>query len=162
MVSEQLQNGKIYRPKDLDSRVVPVLDSLLPILQAARLKSGGTGQVVHSERGHGMRVDAHTLNRKLKAAIATLNEQGANLPDMWWHAATRHTFASQWVINGGSIEKLKEALGHSSVVITERYAHLRGDVFTPADLGRISVDLSTPQGKVLSIGCAVTIASSNG
>jgi len=31
---------------------------------------------------------------------------------------------SQWVLNGGSIEKLKEILGHDSVVMTERYTHL--------------------------------------
>jgi hypothetical protein len=63
----------------------------------------------------------------------------------------RHTFASQWVINGGSIEKLREAMGHSSVVVTERYAHLRGDVFTAADLGRVTVDFSSPVGKILPL-----------
>ncbi len=43
---------------------------------------------------------------------------------------------------GGSIEKLREAMGHSTVLVTERYAHLRGDVFNAVDLGRMAVDLS--------------------
>ncbi len=40
------------------------------------------------------------------------------------YQATRHTFASQWVLAGGSIEKLKEIMGHISVIVTEQYAHL--------------------------------------
>ena len=31
----------------------------------------------------------------------------------------------------------------------ERYAHLRADAFTSADLAAVSVDLSSPTGKVL-------------
>jgi hypothetical protein len=45
-------------------------------------------------------------------------------------------------MNGGSIEKLKEILGHYSVVITERYAHLRPDLFTARDLAAIDVSVS--------------------
>ncbi|MBI3180921.1 MAG: tyrosine-type recombinase/integrase [Myxococcales bacterium] len=58
-----------------------------------------------------------------------------------WNEATRHTFASQWVLAGGSIEKLKEILGHYSVVVTERYTHLRPDLFADRELGAIAVDL---------------------
>jgi site-specific recombinase XerD len=46
-------------------------------------------------------------------------------PGLGWYEATRHTFASQWVMAGRSLEELKEILGHYSVVVTERYAHLR-------------------------------------
>jgi site-specific recombinase XerD len=52
-----------------------------------------------------------------------------------WYWCTRHTFASKWVMEGGSIEKLKEMLGHYSVVITERYAHLKPELFTAGDRG---------------------------
>jgi site-specific recombinase XerC len=38
-------------------------------------------------------------------------------------------FASHWLLSGGSIEKLKEIPGHCSVVMTERYAHLRLDLW---------------------------------
>jgi hypothetical protein len=45
------------------------------------------------------------------------------------------------VLAGGSIEKLKEILGHYSVVVTERYTHLRPDLFGARDLGTITLDL---------------------
>lgn len=45
-------------------------------------------------------------------------------------------------MSGGSIEKLKGLLGHYSVVVTERYAHLRPDLFTARDLATIEIDLS--------------------
>jgi hypothetical protein len=57
------------------------------------------------------------------------------------YVATRHTFASHWVLAGGTIEKLKEILGHYSVVVTERYTHLRPDLFAARDLGTIALDL---------------------
>ena len=45
-------------------------------------------------------------------------------------------------MSGGSIEKLKERLGHNSVNVTERYAHLGSDPFTARDLATNDVDLS--------------------
>jgi site-specific recombinase XerD len=56
--------------------------------------------------------------------------------------AGRHTFASQWVLSGGSIEKLREILGHSTVLVTERYAHLKPELFGAADLERANVPLT--------------------
>ncbi len=39
----------------------------------------------------------------------------------------RHTFASHYVMNGGSLYALSKLLGHSSIKITEIYAHLSPD-----------------------------------
>lgn len=36
----------------------------------------------------------------------------------------RHTYASLFMMNGGSLYDLKEVLGHSTIKTTERYAHL--------------------------------------
>lgn len=36
----------------------------------------------------------------------------------------RHTFASHYVMSGGSIVKLRDTLGHSEITTTMRYAHL--------------------------------------
>jgi integrase len=41
----------------------------------------------------------------------------------------RHTFASHWVMRGGDIFRLQKILGHQSVQMTMRYAHLAPDVF---------------------------------
>jgi|SRR5438552_4891546 len=47
----------------------------------------------------------------------------AGLSDLHFHDL-RHTFASQWVMAEGSLYLLKEILGHKSIVMTQRYAHL--------------------------------------
>lgn len=39
----------------------------------------------------------------------------------------RHTFASQYMMKGGSIYTLQKLLGHSSIQMTEIYAHLSKD-----------------------------------
>ena len=45
-------------------------------------------------------------------------------------------------MDGRPIEKLKELLGHSTVRVTERYAHLRVDLFQPEDCAAVAVDLT--------------------
>jgi integrase len=36
----------------------------------------------------------------------------------------RHTFASHYIMRGGSLKALKEILGHKDIKMTMRYAHL--------------------------------------
>ena len=146
-VSEQMQGGVVLPPKDKDSRTVPIMDSLLPVLQAAKLASGGAVLVLRPMRGGSRRwFDPHTMAKHLQAALTA-----AGLPRMTWYCATRHTFASQWVKAGNSLSKLREAMGHSSVTTTERYAHLAGDIYSAAELGRVVVDFSAPAGKILPL-----------
>jgi Phage integrase family len=45
------------------------------------------------------------------------------MPHLHFHDL-RHTFASQWVMSGGDLYLLKEILGHKSIAMTQRYAHL--------------------------------------
>ena len=85
----------------------------------------------------------------LRVALAQLE---LTQPDLGWYEATRHTFASQWVLAGNSIEKLSAILGHYSIVMTERYAHLRPELFTRADLATIKIDLRPSGAKVGELG----------
>lgn len=142
--------------KDDESRVVPILDALYPILAAWKLKKGGLGAVVPAMRSDGAFCDDHTLRAHLKTALEDLK-----LPKMTWYQATRHTFASQWVMGGGAIEKLKEILGHSTVQMTERYAHLKTDLFGARDLGTIAVDLRAGSTETGTVGYAVATASAS-
>jgi hypothetical protein len=118
--------------------MVPILDALHPILSEWKLKTGGEGRVVPPLRCDGVKIDKNTPAAYLRAALTRL---GLAREGLGWYEATRHTFASQWCMAGGSIEKLKEILGHYSVVVTERYAHLKPELFTARDLGTLALDL---------------------
>jgi integrase len=47
----------------------------------------------------------------------------AGISDLHFHDL-RHSFASHWMMTGGEIYALKEILGHKSILMTQRYAHL--------------------------------------
>jgi site-specific recombinase XerD len=47
----------------------------------------------------------------------------ASISDLHFHDL-RHTFASHWMMAGGDLYVLKSILGHKSIVMTQRYAHL--------------------------------------
>ncbi len=128
--------------KDKDSRVVPILDALLPVLKGWKLATGGTGRVIPPLRSDGKKIDKNTPGAYLRAALKPL---GLTREWLGWYEATRHTFASHWVLQGRSIEKLSKILGHYSVVVTERYAHLRPDLFVDEERAAIPLDL-TPGG----------------
>lgn len=59
----------------------------------------------------------------------------AGIPRVRFHDL-RHTFASHWVMRGGDLYKLRKILGHSTIAMTERYAHLAPDAFKD-DYGRL-------------------------
>src|ERR1041384_8206990 len=47
----------------------------------------------------------------------------ADIRPIGWHVA-RHSFASHLVMRGVPIRAVQELMGHASIVITQRYAHL--------------------------------------
>lgn len=49
------------------------------------------------------------------------------LPDGQMAHVLRHTFASHFIMNGGNILVLQRILGHHSITVTMRYAHLAPD-----------------------------------
>jgi integrase len=131
--------------KDEQSRFVPINDTLLPILREWMvLQSGGRVLFPPPFPARGGKpgspatyVREHTLARHLREALVE-----ARLDDgLTWYQCTRHTFASHWVMDGGTIKKLCEILGHASVTTTERYAHLAPDAFGRADYETATVDL---------------------
>jgi len=56
-----------------------------------------------------------------------LERAGIELPAGQSTHVLRHTFASHFVMNGGSLLALQKILGHSSLAMTMRYAHLAPD-----------------------------------
>ncbi len=56
-----------------------------------------------------------------------LDRSGIELPKGQASHALRHTFASHFIQKGGNILTLQRILGHSSLAMTMRYAHLAPD-----------------------------------
>jgi integrase len=158
-VRQQMQHGRLCRLKDDDPRIVPLQTSLAPILAGWKLKTGGEGLLFKPAcPTRGGRPDLgtepsfirpQTLHKHLRRAL-----DKCELPQITWYHATRHTFASQWVLAGNSIEVLSKVMGHCSVVVTERYAHLKPDLFGEKAFDAITVDLSQPAGNVIPISAA--------
>jgi integrase len=142
--------------KDKDSRVVPIVDALAPVLKAWKLETGGEGLLCPPLRRDGGKIDKGTRGDALRAALEHL---GLGRPGLGWYETTRHTFASQWVMAGRSIEELKEILGHYSVVVTERYAHLRPDLFAAGAHQALRVDLSATGGDMVEMENGQSTAS---
>ncbi|WP_301387920.1 phage integrase [Thalassolituus sp. UBA2590] len=63
----------------------------------------------------------------LSAFRRALDESGIELPKGQAAHVLRHTFASHFMMNGGNILALQKLLGHSSLSMTMRYAHLSPD-----------------------------------
>lgn len=88
-----------------------------------------------------------TVRAKLREAF-----RACGLPDgLTWYGASRHTWASQLVMNGGSLAVAQQVLGHSSPSVTMRYAHLKPDLFRPEGLLKVSVSLSRDGGAVIDM-----------
>src|SRR5437588_8685956 len=99
--------------KNGESRHVP-MDATLFALFRAYPHRLGTDLVFSSPAG-GHIVDVRT---------GFLNScKRAGLIDLHFHDL-RHTFASHSVMSGGDLYILKEILGHKSITMTQRYAHL--------------------------------------
>jgi hypothetical protein len=76
------------------------------------------------------------MQRHLDRALTSFK-----LKRITWYEATRHTFASQWVLEGKPIGRLARMLGHTETEVTERYAHLRPDLFPAEDRRALAIEL---------------------
>lgn len=83
--------------------------------------------------------DGRSLRRTTMAEQLALACAVAEVPAVGWHAL-RHTYASHLVAAGAPLAAIRELLGHSTIEMTLRYAHL-----APSAI-RAAVDLlATPQ-----------------
>ncbi len=135
-----LQRGFNGPTKAGDVRYVPILNELLPILQKWRLRNAGS-VVFPNQAGRAhtesARVFQEVLTRVLeRGGFAKVQRKGKTRGYIHFHDL-RHTFASLWVTKGGDLFKLQKILGHKTVQMTVRYAHLVPGAFE-ADFGRFS------------------------
>jgi integrase len=127
---------KVGPVKDHESRIVPIGADLVDILARCLRRRRGIDTfsrflfpAVRRRDGASGMIDGHTVQETYRDVRDRLG-----VPCVTFYQASRHTYASHYVIDGGSIERLSKILGHSSVMVTERYAHFRSDHFTEHDL----------------------------
>jgi integrase len=112
---EWVRDGRIYfvRTKSAKNRTVPISAELAQMLEN-RLPWISTYRKAYKEFHQGV--------------IAT----GIELPKGQLTHVLRHSFASHYMMNGGDILTLQQVLGHSSLMMTMRYAH-----FSPGHLAEV-------------------------
>jgi len=131
-------------PKSGEARHVPIVVELSPILRwwKERCPSTKEGLVfpVLRERG-GLRMGDEG---EMLGIVELLAAAGCHAPEKPWHAL-RHTFAAHAVMSGTSLYSLQKLMGHSTPMMTQRYAHLAPD-YLAAELARLSFAAPAPAG----------------
>ena len=109
---------KQSRRKKTTRRRVPVHPSLLPILQAYLIKTGGRGYLFPGKKGP---VSGSTLHDNLKRVLRASSFEGIG-----WHTL-RHSMASNLARVGEDQRVINGILGHVSDAMAKRYRHLFPD-----------------------------------
>jgi integrase len=118
VVRHNLVRGEIGTPKSGRSREVPLNRKASEALKAQRAARVGPPYVFCNEEG-GL-WSSYNAPTQAISRISTRAKLGR---PVGWHML-RHTFASHLVMRGVSLKAVQELLGHSSLEMTMRYAHL--------------------------------------
>ena len=114
LVRQSVYRGQITSPKNRRMREVPLAASLAAELRAHRHLRG---QFVLCQE------DGAMLTRDMVKRIVPAACKRAGLRLLQWHAL-RHSFASQLAMAGVPVAVIKDLLGHATIEMTMRYAHL--------------------------------------
>jgi len=113
----QIKGEFIYlsETKTNESRQIPVNDDLAELFQSIRKRVQLRSEYVFCDaKGKPF----NDIKTSFKASL-----RRAGIEDFRFHDL-RHTFASHFVMRGGSLKELQEILGHKNITMTMRYAHL--------------------------------------
>ena len=98
-------------------RVIPMNSvAMACLLKLFKKRTDASAYVFTKNQGE--LIDVHHLPRVLKKA-----QEDAGINNRINVHGLRHTFASQFMMNGGNIYDLQKILGHSELTHTLRYAH---------------------------------------
>ena len=114
---EQIRNGFIYltETKSGKARQIPINDRLAEVFKVVRRGNQLKSPYVFCD-SQGRRF--LEVKRSFASACRKAGIEAFRFHDL------RHTFASQLVMRGASLKAVQELLGHASLAMTMRYAHL--------------------------------------
>jgi len=119
MVRRSAVRGVVGTPKNGKSREIPLSDDAIAILRPLSSRFPGGLVFCHEDGRMLTKGDCkHPLWRACRKA---------GLRQVGWHVL-RHTFASHLAMRGVALKAIQELLGHSTMEMTMRYAHLSPDV----------------------------------
>lgn len=124
MVKYTVFNGILESPKGGKSRPVPMSADLAAVLKQWRRWTPGA-LVFPNMKGKPTKSPA-TANKALDRVLDGTDIRRVRVHDL------RHTFASHLVLQGCSLRVVQKLLGHASIQITERYAHVGEQTFMSA------------------------------
>jgi integrase len=131
----QIRNGFIYldKTKTMEPRQIPVNDTLKVLFKSVRKEHGFKskcvflydGQIIETKTGNVRKpkknAEAKPVTEIKRSFSSALKRAG--IVDFRFHDL-RHTFASQLIMKGGTLKDVQELLGHKTMTMTLRYAHL--------------------------------------
>lgn len=127
-IQRSYTRGQISSPKSGKSRSVPLPDGLageLDKLYKSRKHHLGDHDPVFVDK-HGRRLNDESVRTKFYAALKLAQEDDSNIQQMRVHDL-RHTYASIIINQGADLVTVKNLMGHSSLTVTEIYAHMIPD-----------------------------------
>ena len=117
----------IRDPKNMTDRTAPMIPEVRRIFSSKNAKAiNHPGDLIFPSRnGDRRKCIGHAFTRAVDAL--GLNEGRTDRRDRVTFHTLRHTFASWLALDGTPILVIKSLLGHKSLAMTERYAHLSPD-----------------------------------
>jgi integrase len=115
MVDSKGRMLNIPRTKNEEPVHVPLNDAAVAALRVVQARGDGRGRVFQSAKTRGP-----LENGRHWFGDAVLE---AGIKNFRWHDL-RHTFASRLRMKGAALEDIADLLGHKSLTMTRRYAHL--------------------------------------
>lgn len=111
----QVENSESFTTKNRKNRSIPMHPDVCRLLVDRQTKSSGEN-VFHED---GKQLNRLKVSRDFKRFV-----RKAGLGEELHFHSLRHTFASWLVEQGVSLYEVQKMMGHSSIMVTEKYSHL--------------------------------------